>query len=72
MDNSNGNMAFRAPKWARPGIIIPIAVVLAALALEQQGHFQGHGDIDDLGQFFRITSYNVCYTKLLRIKKQSE
>ncbi len=39
MDNSNGNMAFRAPKWARPGIIIPIAVVLAALALAGTGFF---------------------------------
>ncbi len=39
MANTNGGVPFQAPKWARTGIIVPIAVVIAVIALAGTGFF---------------------------------
>lgn len=39
MDNSGGAAQFRAPKWARPGVMIPVIMVLAALTLAGTSFF---------------------------------
>lgn len=39
MENSGGAAQFNAPKWARPGVIIPVIIVLAGLALAGTSFF---------------------------------
>ena len=68
LDGIAATRKIRADEEARAGGHVPILAITAHAADQHQHPVDGRGhdqDVDHVAR--RITSYNVCYTKLLRL-----